>query len=175
MAHRPPFTCHTDEGESLLLSDPTCPLPLDPRPASHPIPFMSSASLFFLLRHLVSSGPCFPHVTSFCFFVVFGMHLGSFMLRVGNEAGVSENWALEQRLFRNHRPHPSLQPKGLQKQAFGHRGNFKTKKIFERNCTNPPPLLEKQAPHGHHRQDSGGESQHDGCFGALSFHSGLEG
>lgn len=44
----------------------------------------------------------------------------------------------------NHRPHPVLQPKDLQKQAFGHRGT--RTRNFKRNGTNPPPLLRKQVP-----------------------------
>lgn len=36
---------------------------------------------------------------------------------------IHENWILEQDPLCNHRPHPLLQPHGLQKQIFGHKGH----------------------------------------------------
>lgn len=71
------------------------------------------------------------------------MHSESFI----SGRGMKRVWVrigLWNTLLCNHRPHPLLQPKGLQKQAFGHRGT--RTRNFKRNGTNPPPLLRKQAP-----------------------------
>lgn len=100
-------------------NDPTCLLPMTHSLPVHPVPFTSSGSLFFPPLSLVSLH-LLPHLLQLSVSSGLGNVFGLVSLRVGTEVGVGENWALEQELLCNHRPHPLLQPNDLQKQAFGH-------------------------------------------------------